>query len=101
MLHSVQRRGGAAPSSFHQRAATVAAVLALAALIGTPAMPLGAPVLAQTPAPTAVVEPADPRTDTDPPAVTGAPLAAALAVIAIGVLAALGTFLYVRLVARR
>jgi hypothetical protein len=101
VLHRVQKRGGVPPSSFGYRAAVVAAALALAALLSVPAAPAGAPTLAQSPTPTPVVAPADPRTDPDPPATTGEPLLAALTVVVVGALAVLGTFVYVRLVARR
>lgn len=101
MLHRVQKRGGVPPSSFGLRVAVVAAAIALAALMAAPAMPLTTSALAQSPTPTALIEPADPRTDEQPSGTTGSPLLAALAVIVIGSLAALATFAYVRLVARR
>ena len=101
MLHRVQKRGGVPPSSFASRVTVAATALALAALLSVPATPLRSPAAAQTPSPTAVIEPADPRTDETPPGLTGTPLIAALAVLVVGALAALGTYLYVRVVARR
>jgi hypothetical protein len=101
VLQRVQKRGGVPPSSFVDRAVVVAAALALAALLSAPAGPFAPAALAQSPTPTAIVEPADPRTDNEAPELAGSPLLAALAVVLLGALAALGTFVYVRLVERR
>lgn len=100
MLHRVQKRGGVPPSSFVYRATIVAAALALAALLSALG-PLSQPAVAQSPTPTGVIAPADPRTDPGASSLTGAPVFAAVAVLALGGVAALATFVYVRLVSRR
>ena len=66
-----------------------------------PGTPLGGGAAGETPTPTTIVAPADPRTQPEPPSETGAPLLAALAVLLLGSLATLLTFVYVRLVARQ
>jgi len=94
----VQKRGGVPPSSFVQRAVVVAAAFMLAVWLSAL---VAAGVIAQSPTPTPLVPPTDTRSQLLPPGLIGSPAVAALAVIALGAAAAAGTYLYVRLVARR
>lgn len=71
--------------------------LALALLV-TPW--LAAAALAVEPSPV-LIDPLDPRADGEGPGLVGSPILAALAVVAIGLLAAAVTALYVRFLARR
>lgn len=73
------------------------AVLILAVLL---AARLAPSALGAEPSPI-LVDPLDPRAEGEGPGLVGAPLLAALAVVALGVIAAAGTALYVRLTRRR
>ena len=97
MLHRVQKRGGVPPSSFEKRAAVYATALVLVALLS---VLLAGGALAQEPTPSPLVPPTDTRSELLPPGLTGSPVVAALLVVGLGALAALGTAAYVRLVRR-
>lgn len=97
MLHSVQKRGGVPPSSFGQSLAVAAIALIAALLLLAFASGL---VRAQDATP-ALVPPGDPRSEGEGPGFGGGPLFAAAVVVGLGVVAALATLVYVRLLRRR
>jgi hypothetical protein len=93
MLHRVQKCGGVPPSSFAEWAAVAAVALAAALVVG---MLIAGVVHAQEPSP-ALLPPGDPRSDGAGPGLGSGPLAAAAAVLLIGLLAAAGALAWARL----
>jgi hypothetical protein len=104
VLHIAPERGGVPPSSIRSWIIAVSAVLVAALLLSAllavlSGLILAVPVLAQEATP-GILPPTDPRSEGQGPGIDGGPLLAALVVVALGVLAALATLAYARLIRR-
>jgi hypothetical protein len=100
VLHIAPERGGVPPSFIRSWAVIAFAALLAALLLGALlAVVLAAPALGQDATP-GILPPTDPRSEGQGPGLNGGPLLAALVVAGLGLLAALATVAYGRLVRR-